>query len=122
MAKPGPGEGMPPHDFFGQAQRLAHGAHLVLEQHAQRLDELKRHVRGQAAHVVMRLDCARMAGVVVAGRLDHVRVERALHQECGIVHAPLRGQARRFGFEDADEARADQLALCLRVGHVRPGR
>jgi hypothetical protein len=39
----------------GQAEFQADGAHLVLEQLAQRLDQLELHVLGQAADVVVDL-------------------------------------------------------------------
>ncbi len=71
---------------------------------------------GSPLHVVMRLNRAGVARIVVACGFDHVGVERALGQEGGRVHAPLRGQACGFGLEDADEAGADDLALLLRVG------
>jgi hypothetical protein len=65
---------------FGQAEFAAERAHLVLEQFAQRLDELHVHALGQAADIVVRLDRHRRA----AGEghaLDHVGIERALRQE-----------------------------------------
>jgi hypothetical protein len=39
MARPGPGKGWRQRTCVGHAQRLAHGAHLVLEELAQRLDQ-----------------------------------------------------------------------------------
>ena len=75
--EPGPGERLAPHDLLGQPELLADRAHLVLEQVAQRLDELEVHVVGEAADVVVRLDDR----VVGAARLDDVGVERALHEE-----------------------------------------
>ena len=44
----GTGERLAPHDLLGQAELLADRAHLVLEQVAQRLDEVELHVVGQA--------------------------------------------------------------------------
>ena len=51
--EPGPGERLAPHDLLGQAELLADRAHLVLEQVAQRLDELEVHVVGEPADVVV---------------------------------------------------------------------
>ena len=50
------GERLAPDDLLGQSQLLADGAHLVLEQQPQRLDELERHLGGETADVVVRLD------------------------------------------------------------------
>ena len=50
------GEGLTHEDVARHAERLAGGAHFVLEQLAKRLDELQLHVLGQAADVVMALD------------------------------------------------------------------
>ena len=52
-------EGLAPDDLVGQAELLADGAHLVLEQQAQRLDQVEGQVLGQPAHVVVRLDVGR---------------------------------------------------------------
>ena len=79
-------ERLAPHDLLGQPELLADRAHLVLEQVAQRLDELEVHVVGEAADVVVRLD----VGVVGAARLDDVGIQRALHEE----RARRRGRAR----------------------------
>ena len=49
-------ERLAPHHALGQAELLADAAHLVLEEEAERLDELHPHVRGQATDVVVRLD------------------------------------------------------------------
>ena len=82
IARPGPGNGWRPTKCFGQPQLAAQRAHLVLEQLAQRLDQLHVHPLRQAADVVVRLDRHRRA----AGErhaLDHVGIERALRQELG---------------------------------------
>src|SRR6202035_4399547 len=68
-------EGLAPDEALGETELGAHGAHLVLEQRAQRLDELELEILGQAADVVVGLD-RRRAGA--AAGLDHIRVERAL--------------------------------------------
>ena len=110
---------------MGQAELLAHGAHLVLEEEAQRLDQVEGEVLGQPAHVVVRLD----VGGRVAARLDHVGVERALHQELRTFAVPVPApsaspsagaEVARHLLEDADEQLADDLALALGVGH--PGQ
>ncbi len=77
----GAGEGMPPDPIFGQAKCQADLAHLVFEEHAQRLDQLEGHVFRQTAHVVVRLDARRGRGGIVAGAFDHVGIERSLRQE-----------------------------------------
>ena len=56
IARPGPGNGWRPTKAFRQAQFAAKRAHFVLEQFAQRLDELQLHALGQAADIVMRFD------------------------------------------------------------------
>ena len=76
-ARPGPGKGWRQTISVGQAELLADRAHLVLEQQAQRLDELEVHLLGQPADVVVRLD---RRGIGRAG-LDDVGVERPLDEE-----------------------------------------
>ena len=83
-------------------------AHLVLEQVAQRLDQLQRHVLGQATDVVVALDDRRRA--VAAAALDDVGVQRALHQELGVA------EPAGVLLEDAHEQLADDLALRLGLG------
>ena len=104
----GTGERLAPHDLLRQSELLADGAHLVLEQQPQRLDQLEVHVVGQSADVVVALDGR---GVVVAG-LDDVGIQRALHEEPGVA-AVGRGL-----LEHADEQLADRLALGLGVDDV----
>jgi hypothetical protein len=111
MARPGPGNGWRPTKAgAGPTQRPA--AHLVLEQFAQRLDQLQLHEVGQSADIVVALDRRRGAA---AGRdaLDHVGIERALGQEVGAVD--LLG----FAVEHVDELAADDLALGLRITDAR---
>ena len=103
---------MPPDDLLGQAERRAHVAHLILEQVAQRLDEPKRQIFGQA-HVVVRLDTAGGARRVVAGAFDDVGVQRALSE---IVDVP---ELAGFLGKNADELVADNATFLLRVGHPR---
>ena len=106
IPRPGPRERLAPDHPLGQAELGADRAHLVLEQHPQRLDQLELEVVGQAADVVVGLDRRRVVG---AAGLDHVRVERALDQEADVL------ELRRLLLEDADELGADDLALRLRV-------
>ena len=63
---------------------------------------------GQAADVVVALD--RLGDAVGAARLDHVRVERPLHEPLHVA------ELARLVLEDADELLADPLALLLRIG------
>ena len=51
---------MPEHHLARQPERDAQLAHLVLEQFAQRLEQLQMQRFGQAADVVMRLDRVRL--------------------------------------------------------------
>ena len=109
MARPGPGNGWRSTKRRRQAELAAERAHLVLEQFAQRLDQLHVHALGQAADIVVRLDGDRgPAGERHA--LDHVGIERALRQEFGAA------ELLRLGVEHVDEQPADGLALRFRVG------
>ncbi len=56
IGEPGAGERMPPDQIFRQAEFAPDLAHFVLEQFAQRLDQLERMSARKPAHVVMRLD------------------------------------------------------------------
>ena len=108
IASPGPGERLPPHHPLGHAELLADAAHLVLEEEPERLDELHRHVLGQPADVVVRLDLG--GDAVGPARLDHIRVERPLDEELDVA------ELGRLLLEDADELLADPVALLLRLG------
>ena len=100
---------MTPDKLVVQAEFAAKIADLVLEQLAQRLDQLHVHPLGQAADIVVRLDGdARSAGKGHA--LDHIGIERALCQE---IRAADPGG---FLVEHLDKFAADKLALLLRVG------
>ena len=92
-----------------QAEREAELAHLVLEQLAQRLEQLQVQRLRQAADVVVRLDVHRLLGLR-AGRLDHVRIDRALREPLRVV------DLRRLALEHFDEQPADDLALLLGIG------
>ena len=107
-ARPGPGKRLALHDVLGQAQHAPELAHFVLEERAQRLDQLKVHLLGQAADVVMRFDL--VSGLAVRRlRFDHVGIERALHE---ILDAR---NLCRFFFEDGDELVTDDDALALGI-------
>ena len=109
IARPGPGNGWRPTKASRQAELAAERAHLVLEQFAQRLDQLHVHALGQAADIVVRLDRHRRpAGERHA--LDHVGIERALRQELGAA------DLLRLRLEHVDEQLADGLALVLGIG------
>ena len=114
--RPGPGNGWRQTMSCGQAELLADGSDLVLEQAAQRLDQVEGEVLGQAAHVVMGLDVGRG----VAPRLDDVGVQGALDQELRPRAGTALGRAQvaRHLFEDPDEQLADDLALALGIGHA----
>ncbi len=105
----GAGERLPPDHSLGEPELGADTAHLVLEEQAQRLDELHLHVLGQPADVVVRLDDGR---VLAPARLDHVGIERPLDEVPDLAELP------RLLLEDADELLADPAALFLRVGHA----
>ena len=105
----GAGERMAADEDFGQAEFAAEHADFVLEQFAQRLDQLHVHARRKAADIVVRLDGHRRA----AGEgdaLDHVGIERALRQK--IRAADFLG----FRVEHVDEQAADGLALDFGIG------
>ena len=70
------------HHVVRQAKRHAQLAHLVLEQVAQRLQQLQAQLLGQAADVVVALDDDRLLRLGAA-RFDDVRVDRALGQKSG---------------------------------------
>ena len=105
-------ERLAPDDPVGQAELGADRAHLVLEQHPQRLDELEAEVLGQAADVVVGLDR------VGAGRPSP---PDSITSEYSVPWTRKRtsGSFSRLLLEDADELLADDLALAL--GLVAPG-
>ena len=115
MPSPGPGNGWR-HTIDGrQAQLLADEPDLVLEQGAQRLDQLELEVVGQAADVVVGLD---VRGAGAATGLHDVGVERALDQVRRVLGTAVAASPKHAdlgGLEDADELAADDLALLLGV-------
>ena len=99
---------MPPDKGFGQSKLPAERPHLVLEEFAQRLDQLHVHALGQAADIVMRLDGDGWpAGERHA--FDYVGIERALRKKFRASDFP------GFLFEDVNEELADGLALLLGI-------
>ncbi len=111
-------EGLTPDDFVGQTELGADGAHLILEQSAQRFDELELDVLGQAADVVVALDGDGFFALGAA-RLDHVGVDGALGQEGGALVAGIGGfQLGRLGLEHVHEQAANDLALLLGFAHA----
>ena len=64
--RPGPGNGWRNTIVARQAERHAELAHFVLEQLAQRLEQLQVQRLGQAADVVVRLDRVRLLGLGAA--------------------------------------------------------
>src|SRR5690606_27587124 len=77
-AEAGTGQRLPRDDLVGQAEFLADHPHLVLEELAQRFDQLDLEVLGQPAHVVVGLD---VGGAGAAAGLHDVRVQGALDEE-----------------------------------------
>ena len=108
IARPGPGNGWRSTIASGSPSSQPDLADLVLEQVAQRLDELEAQVGRQPADVVVGLDL--LGGLRLRRRrLDDVGVERALGQEVDPA------ELRRLLLEDPDELVADDLALLLGV-------
>ncbi len=102
-------ERMAVHHLARQAELDTEPSHFVFEQLAQRFHQLHAHVRRQSAHVVVRLDDVRLAGLAARG-FDDVGVDSALGQP---VHfRELRG----FFVEHFHEQPTDDLALLFRVG------
>ena len=94
-ARPGPGKRLPHDELLVEPELASDLADFVLEQLAQRLDQLHPHPLGQPADVVMALDHRRLADD--RDRFDHVRIERALREE---VDLP---ELRRLRLEHVDE-------------------
>ena len=112
--KPGTRERLPPNQRFRQPERFAHRPHFILEQITQRLDQFELHILRQAAYIMMGLD---LLGLVPVRRrrLDHIRIDRPLHQE------PWLAQLSGLLFEQTDEFLADDPSLLLRLGHTLQG-
>src|SRR6266513_1020402 len=108
-AQAGARERMADHHLARQAERQAEFAYLVLEQLAQRLEKPEVQRLGQAADVVVRLDGGGLLGLR-AGRLDDVRIDRALGKPARVL------DFLRLLLKDIHEQLADDLALFLRIG------
>ncbi len=79
-ARPGPGERLTVDDFLRQAELRADFTDFVLEELAERFDELEFHAVGRPPTIVVALDeRGRVAGDRDA--LDHIRVERPWARE-----------------------------------------
>src|SRR5918998_3669704 len=98
-------ERLPPDEPFGHPELRRDDAYLVLEEVPQGLDEVEVHDLGEAAHVVVAL----YPGGVARPALYDVGVERALHEESGVL------ELTRLLLEGADELLADDLALRLGI-------
>ena len=112
-AEAGTRERLAHNEILRQTELKAELTDLVLEQHAQRLDDLLEvdEIR-QTADIVMALD----DGCVILAGLDDVRINGAL---CEVIHlADLRADLLAHLLEGADELRADRLALVLGVGQT----
>ena len=116
------GERLAPHDFVGQAELGADGAHLILEQLAKRLHKFERQIVGKPTDVVVALD---VGGTIAATGLNNIRVQGALHEEgfaAGLVAVNNTLLAQNVFLrllEYTDELTADDLAFLLGVGDAR---
>src|SRR3954470_11822378 len=97
------------HHLARQAERHAKLANLVLEELAQRLEELEVKGFGKTTDIVVGLDGRRLLSLA-ARRLDDVRIDRALREPLCVLY--LLGLALKH----FDEMLADDLALGLGVG------
>jgi len=94
--RPGPGKGCRNTNLARQAEGEAQLAHLVLEELAQRFEQLQMQRLGQPADVVVRLDGVGLLGLRTR-RLDHVGIDGAL---CEPLHI---AEFFRLGLEHLDE-------------------
>ncbi len=117
--QPRPGKRLPLDDLGRHAQVAADAPDLILEQVAQRLDQLQLHIRRQPADVVMALD--RLRWPLDARRLDHIRIQRALHQPRNFFARALfcLEDLLRLIVKHGDKLVADDFALGLRIGYAR---
>lgn len=103
------GERLAIDEMLGDAKLAASLSHLILEQEAQRLDDLLEvNAVGQATDIVVTLD----DGGLAEAALNDIGINRPLHEEIDLA------DLLRFGFKDTDEFLADDLALLLRLGHA----
>ena len=107
-AQTGAGEGLAADQILGQTQLTASLTDFVLEQVAQRLDQLLEvHGVRQAADVVVALDDG---GLTAQTALDDIGVNSTLCEEIDLADLLC------LFLKDADELLADDLALALRLG------
>ena len=107
---------MPPHNLGRQAKIQTHLTNFILEQRAQRLDEVELQVVGKATDVVVALDVGRARA---ATGFHDVGIERALYEELhGLVGARCIDDGPRRILEHPDELATNDLALGLGVAHV----
>ncbi len=105
------GERMAPDQGVRQTQLEPQPADFVLEEIAQRLDQLEAQLLGEPAHVVVDLD-RRGGPVGLAAAFDHVGIKRSLGQKARAGDRPC------LVAEDVDEDVADPPPLFLRVDHA----
>ena len=110
--KTGAGEGLAIDNVAWQAEFASNFADFVLEEFAQRLDQLELEVVRQAADVVVALDGGRGAADWGDG-FDDVGVECALGEKFNLVT-----QAACLFGEDIDKGSTDHLALFFRIGNT----
>jgi hypothetical protein len=101
-----PRERLAPHELVVQPHRRADGPDFVLEQHAERFDQLEAHPIGQAADVVVALDRRRRPDDRNA--FDDVGIQGALREKVEV--AQLLGAL----LEDVDERGADEPCASAR--------
>src|SRR4051812_11550610 len=109
---------MAEHHLARQAEGEAELAHLVLEELAQRLEQLEVERLGQPAHVVVRLDGLRLLAARIiagAGRFDYVRVNRPLREPARISYLG------RLPLKNFDEQPPDNLSLLLGIRDTAQG-
>ena len=113
----GAGERLACHDLLGNTQLTTDRANLILKQGTQRLDQLKRQILRQAAHIMVRFNIRR--ALATAG-FDHIRVQGALHQELDLraLFARFLNELALGLLEGADELAANNLTLLLRFTHT----
>ncbi len=103
-----PGKRLAIHDCVWQSEFPAQRANLVLEQIAQRFNQLELQVRREPADVVVALD--RHGGTADRRRtLDHVRIERALRKKFHFTQFP------RLIRKNINECCPNDLSLLLRI-------
>src|SRR5262245_460532 len=94
-------------EFSVEAELAPERPDLVLEQVAQRLDELELHPLGKPPDVVMGLDDR--GGAAHGLRFDAIRKDRSLRQELHVA------EPRRLILEDVDEGLAHDPPLVLGI-------